>query len=78
MKTVSYSWQVQSVSTEVRKYAWNIHISCKVFSIKLTIENHSQGPDFDDMSYFFPREIDDAIQYTNLEYGAQAPKMVIL
>ena len=27
---------------------------------------------------FFPCEIDDATQYINLGYGAQAPKMVIL
>ena len=32
------------------------------------------GPDFDDMSSFFPCEIDDAIQYINLGYGVQAPK----
>ena len=37
-----------------------------------------QGPEFDDMSSFFPYEIDDAIQYINLGYGAQAPKIVIL
>ena len=37
-----------------------------------------QGPDFDDMSSFFPCEIDDVIQYTNLEYGPQALKLVIL
>ena len=37
-----------------------------------------QGPDFDDMSSFFPYKIDDAIQYINLGYGAQAPKIVIL
>ena len=37
-----------------------------------------QGPDFDDMSSFFPYEIDDAIQCINLGYGAQAPKIVIL
>ena len=30
------------------------------------------------MSYFFTCEIDDAIQYINLEYEAQAPKRVIL
>ena len=36
------------------------------------------GPDFDDVSSFFPCEIDDAIQYINLGYGAQAPKIVIL
>ena len=39
---------------------------------------NNQGPDFDDMSSFFPYEIDDAIQYINLGYGAQAPKIVIL
>ena len=38
----------------------------------------NQGPDFDDMSSFFPCEIDDAIQYINLGNGAQAPKIVIL
>ena len=37
-----------------------------------------QGSDFDDMSSFFPCKIDDAIQYINLGYGAQAPKIVIL
>ena len=41
------------------------------------IKNH-QGPDFDDISSFFLCEIDDAIQYINLGYGAQAPKIVIL
>ena len=34
---------------------------------------HSQGPDFDDISSFFPCEIDDAIQYINVGHGAQAP-----
>ena len=38
----------------------------------------NQGQDFDDMSSFFPCEIDDTIQYINLGYGAQAPKIVIL
>ena len=42
------------------------------------INSYNQGPDFDDMSSFFPCEIDDAIQYINLGYGAQAPKIVIL
>ena len=37
-----------------------------------------QGPYFDDMSSFFPCKIDYAIQYINLGYGAQAPKIVIL
>ena len=36
------------------------------------------GLDFDDMSSFFPYEIDDAIYYINLGYGALAPKIVIL
>jgi hypothetical protein len=40
--------------------------------------SYEQGPDFDDMSSLFPCEIDDAIQYINLAYGAQAPKIVIL
>ena len=34
--------------------------------------------DFDDMSSIFPCDIDDAIQYINLGYGALAPKIVIL
>ena len=37
-----------------------------------------QGPGFHDKSSFFLCEIDDAIQYINLGYGAQAPKIVIL
>jgi hypothetical protein len=37
-----------------------------------------QALDFDDMCSFFSCEIDDAIQYINLGYGAQAPKIVIL
>ena len=41
-------------------------------------DTYQQGPDFDDMSSFFPCEIDDVIQYINLGYGAQAPKIVIL
>ena len=39
---------------------------------------YNQGPNFDDMSSLFPCEIDDAIQYINLAYGVQAPKIVIL
>ena len=38
--------------------------------------SQNQDPDFDDMSSFFPCEIDDAIQYINLGYGEQAPKIV--
>ena len=48
----------------------------------VTTENspycYYQDPDFDDMSSFLPCEIDDAIQYIDLVYGAQAPKIVIL
>ena len=49
-------------------------------SIDLLIRSilNNQGPDFDDMSSFFPCKIDDAIQYFNLKYGVQAPKIVIL
>ena len=47
----------------------------KTFSKNLV---YNQGPDFDDMSSFFPCEIDNAIQYINLGYEAQAPKIVIL
>ena len=41
-------------------------------------KSHKQSLDFDDMSSFFPCEIDNAIQCYNLEYGAQTPKIVIL
>ena len=44
-----------------------------------SVKNHfndDQGLDFDDIS-FFPCEIDDAIQYINLGYGAQAPKFIL-
>jgi hypothetical protein len=44
----------------------------------MNLVTYHQGPDFDDMSSFFPCKIDDAIQYINLGYGAQAPKIVIL
>ena len=50
----------------------------KQAAFKLSHLINHQGPDFDDMSSFFPCEIDDAIQYINLRYGAQAPKTVIL
>ena len=38
---------------------------------------YNQVPEFDDMSSFFPCEMDDAIQYNNLGYGSQAPKIII-
>ena len=40
--------------------------------------SYQQGQDFNDMSSFFPFEIDHAIKYVNLGYGAQAPITVIL
>ena len=41
-------------------------------------KSYHQGLDFDDMSSFFPCEIDNAIQYINLGYGGQASKIIIL
>ena len=41
-----------------------------------TDDSNTQGPDFEDMSSFFPCEMDDAIRYINLAYGAQAPKII--
>ena len=41
-------------------------------------KDDNQGPDFYDMSSFFPCERDGVIQYINLGYGAQPPKIVIL
>ena len=38
---------------------------------------YQQGPDFDDMSSFFPCEIDNSIQFINLGYGAQAPYCIV-
>ena len=43
-------------------------------SLSSSWSSHYQGPDFDEMSFFFPSEIDDAIQYINLGYGAQVSK----
>ena len=53
-------------------------IKVSIETRNLQLNSNDQGPDFDDMSSFFPCEIDDAIQYINLGYGAQAPKIVIL
>ena len=44
----------------------------------IVLTPNDQGPDFDDMSSFFPCKIDDVIQYINRGYGSQAPKIVIL
>ena len=51
------------------------HLHKQTFWVYIT---HNKGPDFDDMSSLFTCEIDDAIQYFHLGYGAQAPKIVIL
>ena len=54
----------------MKNLTWNIvNISCNT---------NNQGPHFDDMSSFVPCEREDAIQYINLEYGAQAPKILIV
>ena len=45
---------------------------------KIPVNSYNQGPDLDDMSSFFPCEIDNAIQYINVGYGAQASKIVNL
>ena len=37
--------------------------------LPIPISDH-QGPEFDDMSSLFPCEIDDAIQYINLEFSS--------
>ena len=56
----------------------NLKIVCSRQRFHLEEDSDYQGPDFDDMSSLFPCVIDDAIQYINLEYGAQASKIVIL
>jgi hypothetical protein len=66
------------VSCLVRS-SYSTHIKLRtIITIKFSINVHEQGPDFDDMSSFFPCEMDDAIQNINLGYGAQAPKIIIL
>ena len=45
---------------------------------RVELNSDDQDPDIDNMSSFFPCEIDDAIQYINLGYGVEAPKIVIL
>ena len=46
--------------------------------VSITHGRYDQGANFDDVSSFFPWEMDNAIQYINLGYGAQAPKVVML
>ena len=50
----------------------------KIWTSYFFLNDYDQGSDFDYMSSFFPCEIDDAIQYINLGYGAQAPKIVLV
>ena len=66
-------WINSRRNKSVRFYITLIHIL-----IKWNRYSHLQGPDFDEMSSFFPCEIYDAIQYINLGHGAQSPKIVIL
>ena len=62
-----FSRVAKYVSTQLTLTSWR------------TISSYThQGPDFDDISSFCPCEIDDAIQYINLGYEAQAPKIVII
>ena len=42
----------------------NLPVSLPIYIQK---QSYHQGPDFDDMSSFFPCEIDDPIQYIDLE-----------
>ena len=55
---------------------WNLDIVAAV--TYMLADSYEQGPDFDDMSSFFPCNIDDEIQYINIGNGAQTPKIVIL
>ena len=56
-------------SCEIKLQANNY--TCRLFGLMVTVSNN-QGPDFDEMSSFFPCEINDAIQYINLGYETQA------
>ena len=62
----------------VRVFSFHIYTLIVFFlhGVKKTNVDDDQGLDFDDMSSLFPCEIDDAIQYINLGYGAQAQKIV--
>ena len=66
-----------SLSIEHKEEIAIFHKSMDLLVGSILINSH-QGPDFDDMSSFFLCEIDDAIQYISLGYGAQTPKIVIL
>ena len=83
--TKGESWRLKKVETIV----YHTNISCHqpsihgclyqyLYTVRDPIWGDDQDPDFDDMSSFLPCEIDDAIQYINLGYGAQAQKIIIL
>ena len=66
MKTAN-TWSKTTTATKI-----------SLLVINSLISDH-QGPDFDSMSYLFPCEIDDAIQYINLgckEISAKTIKVV--
>ena len=71
-KGTTTSW-VERRQQKIIKKKRNFSVRSIVYRI-----SDMQGPLFNDMSSFFPSEIDDAIQYINLGYGAQDPKIVIL
>ena len=64
------SW---NITVPLRNIACVSHYHCFEYLPIYVTDDH--GPDFDDMSSFFPCEIDDGIQYIHLGYGAQAPKI---
>ena len=59
----------------IRLRKWKRRIKKTEIPGSLKLYGDNQGPNFDDMSSFFPCEIDEAIQYINLGYGAHAPKI---
>ena len=63
--------------TRIYKYNHKLLLTTQICCLSKYVY-HYQGPDVDDMSSFFPCKIDDAIQYINLGYGAQTPKIVTL
>ena len=47
-------------------------------ALRNALYSYDQGPDFDDISSFFPCVVDDVTQYINLGCEAQALKIVNL
>ena len=70
--------QTQQLNGTTVKHENMFTFSIKTKLLCIYILCNNQFPDFDDMPSFFPCEIDDAIQYINLGYEEQAPKIVIL